>query len=312
MKSSASKIKVTSYDDLFGSNQETMCNLISKNTIQEIELSKLVPFLQHPYKVLDDYKMDEMKESIDKYGVLVPIIARSKADGTFEIIAGHRRKQACELLKFETIPTIVRDLDDEESTIVMVDSNIQRENLLFSEKAFAYKMKLDAIKKQGKRSDLSSAQLGQKSTTSVEIVAEQAGESRNQVKRYIRLTELIADLLGMTDEHKLAFNTAVELSYLTKDEQEKLLLKIKELGTIPSMAQASKLKKYSAEGSLKEAIIDSILSETSNKPISVTLKSEKLNKYFPKNYSKAQMEDKMVRAGEYVLYRYIKRDFLLI
>lgn len=291
MKSSASKIKMTSFDDLFGSNEETVCSLNNENSIQDMELSKLFPFPHHPFKVLDDEKMEETKESIAKYGVLVPIITRPKDDGTYEIIAGHRRKRACEMLKLETIPTIVRDLDDEESTIVMVDSNIQRENLLFSEKAFAYKMKLDAIKKQGKRRDLTSAQVGQKSATSVEIVAEQAGESRNQVKRYIRLTELIANLLHMTDERKIAFNTAVELSYLTHEEQEMLLSKIEELAVIPSMTQATKLKKYSAEGSLNEAVIDAILSESSDKPFSVTLKNEKLTKYFPKSYSKEQMED---------------------
>lgn len=293
MKSSASKIKMTSFDDLFGSNDETVCSADTVNAIQDIELSKLSTFANHPFKVLDDEKMEETKESIAKYGVLVPIIARPKEDGTFEIIAGHRRKRACELLELPTIPTIVRDLDDEESTIVMVDSNIQRENLLFSEKAYAYKMKLEAIKKQGKRTDLTCTQLAHKldGKKSVEVVADDAGMSKDQVRRYIRLTELITDLLNMTDEHKLAFNTAVELSYLSNDEQAMLLKKIKDLAVIPSMAQATKLKKYSAEGSLNEAVADAILSETSDKPVTVTLKSEKLTRYFPKSYSKEQMED---------------------
>ncbi|WP_313523844.1 ParB/RepB/Spo0J family partition protein [Anaerotignum sp.] len=291
MKSSASKIKMTSFDDLFGGNEETVCSGDVSNSIQDIALAKLFPFANHPFKVLDDDKMEETKESIEKYGVLVPIIVRPKADGNYEIIAGHRRKRACVLLELPTIPAIIRDLDDEESTIVMVDSNIQRENLLFSEKAFAYKMKLEAIKKQGKRTDLTSAQVGQKLATSVEVVAEQAGESRNQIKRYIRLTELIADLLDMVDERKIAFNTAVELSYLSQSEQELLLAKIEELEVIPSMAQAAKLKKYSGESTLNEAVIDSILSETADKPVTVTLKSEKLTKYFPKSYSKEQMED---------------------
>ena len=275
MKSSASKIKMTSFDDLFGDSEETVCSGNLDNSIQDIELSKLFAFSNHPFKVFDDDKMEETKESIEKYGVLVPIIVRPKADGNYEIIAGHRRKRACELLELPTIPAIVRDLDDEESTIVMVDSNIQRENLLFSEKAFAYKMKLEAIKRKAGRPKNNSAQVGQnfeKGKTSVEIVADEAGESRNQIKRYIRLTELITDLLEMVDERKIAFNTAVELSYL-------------------SQAQATKLKKYSGEGTLNETVIDSILSETVDKPVTVTLKSEKLTKYFPKNYSKEQMED---------------------
>lgn len=290
MKSSASKIKMTSFDDLFGSNEETVCSVDAVNTIQDIEISKLSTFANHPFKVLDDEKMEETKESIAKYGVLVPIIARPKEDGTFEIIAGHRRKRACELLELPTIPTIVRDLDDEESTIVMVDSNIQRENLLFSEKAYAYKMKLEAIKKQGKRTDLTSAQVVPK-LTAREQVAKDAGVNRMEITRYIRLTELITDLLNMTDERKIAFNTAVELSYLSNEEQEMLLVKMEDLEVIPSMAQATKLKKYSAEGSLNEAVADAILSETSDKPVTVTLKSEKLTRYFPKSYSKEQMED---------------------
>ncbi|KXL53625.1 putative chromosome-partitioning protein ParB [Anaerotignum neopropionicum] len=293
MKSSASKIKMTSYDDLFGRNEGAICSLNSENAIQDIELSKLFPFSQHPFKVLDDDKMEETKESISKYGVLIPIIARGKTDGNYEIIAGHRRKRACDLLGLDTIPTIVRDLDDEESTIVMVDSNIQRENLLFSEKAFAYKMKLDAIKRKAGRPKNNGDQVGYnlEGKKSIEVVAEQSGESRNQVQRYIRLTELIADLIELTDERKIAFNTAVELSYLPQGEQEMLLSKIEELAVVPSMAQAIKLKKYSTEGSLNEAVIDAILLESSDKPVSVTLKSEKLTKYFPQSYSKEQIED---------------------
>lgn len=290
MKSSASKIKMTSFDDLFGDNEETTSVEDTANRIQHIEISRLLPFAHHPFKVLDDGKMEETKESIAKYGVLVPIIARPKADGTFEIIAGHRRKRACELLEIKTIPTMVRDLDDEESTIIMVDSNIQRENLLFSEKAFAYKMKLDAIKSQGKRNDLTLAQVVPK-LSAREKVAQDAGVNRMEVTRYIRLTELIAALLDMTDERKITFNTAVEISYLTQEEQEILQLKIEELMIIPSMAQATKLKKYSSEGTINETVIDAILSETADKPVTVTLKSEKLTKYFPKNYSKEQMED---------------------
>ncbi len=293
MKSSASKIKMSSYDALFGEDEVAQATCDGER-IQHISLSELFPFQNHPFKVLDDEKMEETKESIAKYGVLMPIIARPRLDGGYELVAGHRRKRASELLGLETIPTIVRELDDDESTIIMVDSNIQRENLLFSEKAFAYKMKLDAIKSQGKRTDLTSAQLGQKlekSKTSIEIVAEQADDSRNQIKRYIRLTELIPTLLDMVDNKKLAFNTAVELSYLSHDDQELLLEKMVDLDVIPSLSQSTKLKKYSNDGSLSEAVIDVILSETVAKPVQVTLKKEKLGKYFPQNYSSEQMEE---------------------
>ncbi len=293
MKSSASKIKMSSYDALFGEDEVTQVACDGER-IQHISLSELFPFQNHPFKVLDDEKMEETKESIAKYGVLMPIIARPRLDGGYELVAGHRRKRASELLGLETIPTIIRELDDDESTIIMVDSNIQRENLLFSEKAFAYKMKLDAIKSQGKRTDLTSAQLGQKlekSKTSIEIVAEQADDSRNQIKRYIRLTELIPTLLDMVDNKKLAFNTAVELSYLSYDDQELLLEKMVDLDIIPSLSQSTKLKKYSNDGSLSEAVIDVILSETVSKPVQVTLKKEKLGKYFPQNYSSEQMEE---------------------
>lgn len=292
MKSSASKIKMTSYDDLFETNQDEVERVLN------LSLEQLVPFKNHPFKVLDDDKMEETKESVSKYGVLVPIIARPSDNGTYEIIAGHRRKRACELLELETIPTLVRDLDDEEATIIMVDSNIQRENLLYSEKAFAFKMKLEAIKRQGKRTDLTSDQVGQKLATSVVLVADEAGESQTQIKRYIRLTELITPLLDLVDEKKLAFNTGVELSYLTKEEQEMLFVKIEELEIIPSVSQATKLKKYSNEQTLTNAVIDVILLENAEKPIQVTLKANKLNKYFPKDCSSEEIEETIIKLLE--------------
>lgn len=258
-------------------------------------------FAHHPFKVLDDEKMEEIKESIGKYGVLVPIIVRSKDDGNYEIIAGHRRKRACERLDLPTIPAIVRELDDEESTIIMVDSNIQRENLLHSEKAFAYKMKLEAIKRKAGRPKNNSAQVGlnyEKGKTSADIVAEEAGESRNQVKRYIRLTELIVPFLNMADERKLAFNTAVELSYLSHCEQELVLYKMEELLTIPTLGQASKMKKYSCAGDLNELLIDSILSEINGKTVKITFKQDKLSKYFPKEYSNEEIENVIIRLLE--------------
>lgn len=283
---SASKIKMTSYDELFG---EDTSPKITEDSIVNLPISFLFEFENHPFKVLEDEKMEETKESIAKYGVLVPIIVRPKDDDTYEIVAGHRRKKACELLGIETIPCIVRKLDDEESTIIMVDSNIQRENLLFSEKAFAYKMKLEAIKRQGKRNDLTSTQVAQK--LSVEIVADDASTSKDQIRRYIRLTELTEPLLDMVDERKLAFNVGVELSYLPYKEQEMVLDKMEYYMLSPSLAQATKLKKYHNESGLTDVLIDSILSETTEKPVQVTFKKDKLKKYFPKEYSAEQIEE---------------------
>lgn len=287
MKSSASKIKMTSYDDLFGEDNTPQ---ITEDTIVNLPISSLFEYENHPFKVLEDEKMEETKESIAKYGVLVPIIVRPKDDSTYEIVAGHRRKKACELLGIETIPSIVRSLDNEESTIIMVDSNIQRENLLFSEKAFAYKMKLEAIKRQGKRNDLTCVQVGHK-LKARDIVAKDSGDSGVQVSRYIRLTELTEPLLDMLDERKLAFNVAVELSYLPYKEQEMVLDKMEYYMLSPSLAQATKLKKYSGDNGLTEDLIDSILSETTEKPVQVTFKKDKLKKYFPKEYSAEQIEE---------------------
>ncbi len=296
MSRSASKIKMNTFDDLFETSTnmplESQNNSNDENLekVVTIPLKNLVAFKNHPFKVLDDEKMEETKESIEKYGVLVPIIARPKADGKYEIIAGHRRKHACSLLGNETIPTLVRDLDDEESIVIMVDSNIQRENLLFSEKAFAFKMKLEAIKKQGKRTDLTCAQVGHKLVKSVEIVASEAGESKNQIKRYIRLTELTSELLDMVDNKKVPFNTGVELSYLSKEEQDVLLYKIKDLEVIPSMVQATKMKKYSSDNNLTDEVIEVILLENKEKPIQVTLKASKIHKYFKKDTPKEEVE----------------------
>ena len=294
--SSASKIKMSSYDALFGTEESPTDD--NSERIQQIPLADLHTYQNHPFKVLDDDKMEETKESIAKYGVLMPVIARPRNDGGYELVAGHRRKRACELLGLVTIPTLVRNLEDDESTIIMVDSNIQRENLLFSEKAYAYKMKLDAVKHQGARSDLTSEQVVPK-LTAREQVAQDAGEKSGiQISRYIRLTELIPDLLDMVDEKKLAFNTAVELSYLSHDEQPQLLGKMEELAVVPSMAQATKLKKYSSETSLTDTVVEVILLETVDKPIQVTLKKDKLNQYFPKGYSSSEMEETIIALLE--------------
>ena len=293
--SSASKIKMSSYDALFGTEENTTEDNCER--IQQIPLSDLFPFQNHPFKVLDDEKMDETKESIAKYGVLMPVIARPRDDGGYELVAGHRRKRACELLELKTIPTLVRNLDDDESTIIMVDSNIQRENLLFSEKAYAYKMKLDAIKRKAGRPKNNYRQVVG-TFIIADIVGKDAGESGRQIQRYIRLTELIPALLDMVDDKKLAFNTSVELSYLNHDEQPQLLGKMQELAVVPSMAQATKLKKYSSDESLTETVMEVILSETVDKPIQVTLKKDKLNQYFPKGYSSSEMEETIIALLE--------------
>ncbi len=294
MKSSAKKIQMTSFDDLF--NIDT--NDDSTEKVLNIKLENLIPFKNHPFKVLDDEKMEDTKESISNYGVLVPIIVRPSENNNYEIVSGHRRKHACGLLGITEIPAIVRNLDDEESTIIMVDSNIQRENLLFSEKAFAYKMKLDAIKKQGKRTDLTSDQVGpklKKGELSTEYVAHEMGDSPTQVKRYIRLTELEPNILNMLDEKKIPFNTGVEISYLKMEEQLILLAKIDELQVIPSMAQATKLKKYSSEGTLTNTVVEVILQENNVKPVQVTLKANRLKKYFPNGTSPQEIEDRIIK-----------------
>lgn len=290
MGSSASKIKLSPVAELLGYDEDIIESGEFEKVIH-VPLENLHSFQNHPFKVLNDEKMEETKESISQRGVLVPIIARPKGDGQYEIISGHRRKYACDLLGKETIPTLVRDLDDEESTIIMVDSNIQRENLLFSEKAFAFKMKLEAIKKQGKRTDLTCDQVGHKLNKSVEVVAEESGESQSQIKRYIRLTELTNALLDMVDDKRIAFNTGVEISYLAEDEQEMLLSKIIELDVIPSLSQATKLKKYSLEKSLTIAVIEIILLENKTKPVQITLKAKELNKYFPEGFSSEKIEE---------------------
>lgn len=291
MKSSARNIRMTSYDDLFA--VEDPANAAGEK-IQEIALEELFPFKGHPFKVLDDEAMKEMVQSIRIHGVLVPGIARPRAEGGYELLAGHRRKHALELAGETVMPVIIRELDDDESTIIMVNSNLQRENLLPSEKAWAYKMKLEAIKrKAGRPTENNSGQVGQnlKGRFSVEIIAEETGESRKQVQRYIRLTELLIELLQMVDDKKLPFNPAVELSYLTKEEQEMLMEFMTELSAVPSLDQAVRLKKYSQEGRLGRDVIDAILMEEQAVPVKVTLKSEKLKQYFPKSYTQEQMEE---------------------
>lgn len=291
MKSSARNIQMTSYDDLFSVGDATGT---TGEKVQEIALGELFPFKGHPFKVLDDEAMEEMVESIKLHGVLVPGIARPRAEGGYELLAGHRRRHALELAGETMMPVIIRELDDDESTLFMVDSNLQRENLFPSEKAWAYRMKLEAIRrKAGRPTENNSGQVGQnlKGKISVEIIAQETGESRKQVQRYIRLTFLLPELLRMADDKKLAFNPAVELSYLTEEEQGMLLELMKELACVPSLEQAARLKKYSQDGKLNRDVMDAILTEERAAPVQVTLKKERLKQYFPKSYTQAQMEE---------------------
>lgn len=289
MKSNASKIQITSFDDLFNPTTPDETEE-GKGQIREIPLAELHEFRNHPFKILDDDKMAEMVDSIRQYGVLVPGIVRERAEGGYEIVAGHRRKHASELAGKETMPVIVQELDDDEATIIMVDSNIQREELLPSEKAWAYKLKLEALKHQGTRTDLTSAQVGQKSWA-VNQVAEESGDSRVQVQRYIRLTELLPELMDMVDAKKLALNPAYELSFLTKEEQTILLEVIRGENISISLLQAGQLKKLSQENNLTEETVLDLLCEKKAAPIKITLQEKKIRKYFPPAYTQQQVED---------------------
>lgn len=298
MKSSAKNINLTSVDDLF-STEESRADA-GREKVMEIPLTELFPFKDHPFKVKDDEAMADTAESIKEYGVLVPVIARPRDEGGYELVAGHRRHRASEMAGLETMPVIVRNLDDDAATIIMVDSNLQRENILPSERAFAFKLKLKAIKRQGARTDLTSTQVGQKSKLSVEVVAEQAGSSRNQVQCYIRLTKLIPQLLDMVDDKKIAFNPAVELSYLKPEEQTDLLEAMDiEQAPPPSLSQAQRLKKFSAEGKCTLEVMCAIMSEEKKGELDkVTLTGDKLRKYFPKSYTPQKMEETIIKLLE--------------
>ena len=297
MKSSAKKVELASVDDLFSTEESRLEERLEK--IQEIPLSELHPFKNHPFKVKDDEAMLETADSIKQYGVLVPAIARPDPEGGYELVAGHRRHRASELAEKETMPVIVRDLDDDAATIIMVDSNLQRESLLPSERAFAYKMKLEAVKHQGARTDLTSRQVGEKSQTSIQKVADQAGESQRQVQRFIRLTELIPELLDMVDERKIALNPAYELSFLKKEEQVQLLDAMDSEQATPSLSQAQRLKKFSQEGHLSIDVMRAIMGEEKKSDLDrVTFTSDTLRKYFPKSYTPQRMQETIIKLLE--------------
>ena len=292
MKSSAKNIKLASVDDLF-STEESRADA-SREKVVEIPLPEL-----HPFKVKDDEAMMETADSIRQYGVLVPAIVRPDAGGGYELVAGHRRHHASELAGKETLPCIVRNLDDDAATIIMVDSNLQRESLLPSERAFAYKMKLEAVKHQGERSDLTSPQVGQKSSWAVNQVAADAGESKSQIQRYIRLTELIPPLLDMVDEKKIALSPAYELSFLKPEEQAQLVETMDYEQATPSLSQAQRMKKFSQEGRLTEDVMLAIMSEEKKSELDrVTLTSDTLRKYFPKSYTPKKMEETIIKLLE--------------
>ena len=294
MKSSGRNLSLTSYDDLFATDESRAD--ADREKVTEIPLSELFPFKDHPFKVRDDDKMADTAESIREYGVLVPALARPREGGGYELISGHRRKRGCELAGLETMPVIVRDMDDDAAVIVMVDSNIQRESLLPSERAFAFKMKLDAMKRQaGRPSKENVSQVGTHKRSD-QLMAEQIGESRNQIQRFIRLTNLIPEILDMVDNKRIALNPAVELSYLKPAEQEMLLDAMDCEQTTPSLSQAQRLKRFSQEGKLTEESMLAIMSEEKKQDVDrVLLTRDTLRRYFPKDYTPKQMEDTILK-----------------
>ena len=297
MKSSAKNISLNSYDDIF-STEETREDA-KREKVTDMPLSELYPFPDHPFQVRDDDSMKETVESIKEYGVLVPAIVRPRTDGGYELISGHRRKRACELAGLPTMPVIIRNLDDDAATIIMVDSNIQRENILPSERAKAYKMKLDAIRRQaGRPSKENSVQVGQnfQGKTSRDLLAKNSPDSSTQIQRYIRLNELAPQLQQMVDDKKIAMTPAVELSYLKPEEQTLLLDTIESEQATPSLSQALRLKNFSQEGHLNEDSMLAIMSEEKKPEKSdLTIKADKLQKYFPKSYTPQQMEQVIIR-----------------
>ena len=296
MQKKGRNISLASYEDIFSTEESR--REAAQERVQEIPLSELHPFKGHPFKVMDDEAMMKTVESIVEFGVMTPAIARPRPEGGYELVSGHRRHHASQLAGKDTMPVIVRELDDDAATILMVDSNLQRETILPSERAFAYKMKLEAIKHQGARSDLTSCQVGTKLRSDAQL-ADGTGDSARTVQRYIRLTELIPQLLDMVDEKKIAFNPAVELSYLKKEEQELFLEAMEYAQSAPSLAQAQRLKKFSQEGKCNLEAMCAIMSEEKKSDLGrVTLKNDLLRKYFPKNYTPKQMEDTIIKLLE--------------
>ena len=300
MPRKGANISLSSYDDIFETDESRADSQLEK--VQKIPISELVPFKNHPFKVVDDEAMLRTTESIAQFGVLTPLIARLLEDGGYEIISGHRRAHAAEAAGLTEVPVIVRDMDDDAATVLIVDSNLQRESILPSERAFAYKMKLEALKRQGERTDLqaegTSSQVGMKLQT-LDIIGQETGESRNQVHRYVRLTNLIPELLDMVDQKQISFNPAVELSYLTPEEQQHVIEAMDFTQAAPSLSQAQRLKKLSQEGGCTLEAMQDILGEVKKGDLErVAFKSEQLRKYFPKSYTPKQMSDTIIKLLE--------------
>ena len=283
-------------DDIFSTEESRQEQ--QREQVQQIPIGELFPFKNHPFKVLDDESMQRTVESVEQYGVLSPLIARPRPEGGYEIISGHRRQHAAQLAGLDTLPVIIRQMDDDAAVLLMVDSNLQRENILPSERAFAYKMKLEALKNQGARSDLTSAQLGRKLETA-DIVGQQSGDSRNQVRRFIRLTNLVPELLDMVDEKKIAFNPAVELSYLDEAQQRDFLEAMNDTQNAPSLSQAQRLKKLAQEGHFSYNVAFAVMGEEKKDELDkVVIKNDTLRKYFPRSYTPKQMEDTIIKLLE--------------
>ena len=296
MTKSGFNVSLKGADDIFSTEESRQEQ--QREQVQQIPIAELHPFTNHPFKVLDDKSMQRTVESVEQYGVLSPLIARPRPEGGYEIISGHRRQHAAQLAGLDTLPVIVRQMDDNAAVLLMVDSNLQRENILPSERAFAYKMKLEALKKQGARSDLTSRQIVGKLETA-DLVGKGSGESGRQVQRFIRLTNLIPELLNMVDEKKLAFNPAVELSYLDEAQQRDFLEAMNDTQNAPSLSQAQRLKKLALEGHFSYDAAFAVMGEAKKDELDkVVIKNDTLRKYFPRSYTPKQMEDTIIKLLE--------------
>ena len=297
MPKNSLNVSLKGADDIFSTEESRQEQ--QREQVQQIPIGELFPFKNHPFKVLDDESMQRTVESVEQYGVLSPLIARPRPEGGYEIISGHRRQHAAQLAGLDALPVIVRNMDDDAAVLLMVDSNLQRENILPSERAFAYKMKLEAIKNQGARSDLTSGQIVQKSKLSIERVAEDAGEGYKTVQRFIRLTNLIPELLDMVDEKKIAFNPAVELSYLDESQQRDFLEAMQDTQNAPSLSQAQRLKKLAQEGHFSYDVAFAVMGEEKKDELDkVVIKNDTLRKYFPRSFTPKQMEDTIIKLLE--------------
>ena len=295
MPKNSLNVSLKGADDIFSTEESRQEQ--QREQVQQIPIGELFPFKNHPVKVLDDESMQRTVESVEQYGVLSPLIARPRPEGGYEIISGHRRQHAAQLAGLDTLPVIVRNMDDDAAVLLMVDSNLQRENILPSERAFAYKMKLEALKNQGARSDLTSVQVAPKLST--EKIGEEVGMSKDNVKRYIRLTNLVPELLDMVDEKKIAFNPAVELSYLDEAQQRDFLEAMNDTQNAPSLSQAQRLKKLAQEGHFSYDVAFAVMGEEKKDELDkVVIKNDTLRKYFPRSYTPKQMEDTIIKLLE--------------